>query len=133
MKKLIPLFLLALTFSSFAHASTLDDAISEELAPLLSNYFGDYQAQFEAVHVLTLEPGISKSNPILLIPPKSLEADSLQDCEEADSSIVCELAKKIEAFIKFNGITKGKVVLNIKVLQKKKLVKELKDIEVLSF
>lgn len=134
MKKIISVILLTLlSLCAFADESTLDDAISEKLAPLLSNYIGDHEAQFEAVLVTMVTPDLSNRTPVLLVPPVSLESDSLQDCEEKSSSLVCRLAQNIETFLKNGGITKGKIILDIKVFKDKKFVKEFKDVEVLSF
>jgi hypothetical protein len=133
MKKIITIFLISFSFSVLAQESSLDDSISENLAPLLSNYLRDYQARFEAVHVLPLSPGQSSTKPVFLLPVTSFNAASLQDCEENASSLVCQTAKAINAYVATYVVTKGKINLNITIFQNAKVVKEFKDIELLRF
>lgn len=135
MKKTLLLVLsLLFTFSASAQDS-LDDAMSEKLSPLLSNYLGDYGVSIQAEHVFFLAVGQPQTQtiPVLLLPAQVLKAESLQDCDENASSTVCKLAGAIKQYIQINNVTKGKITLDLKIYQSNKLVKDIKDVEVLSF
>lgn len=134
MKKFVGVVLsLLFSLSAYTKSSTLDDSMSEQLSPLLSNYIGDYQVVISAKHVFFVAGDILSTNPILLSAITDLKGESLQDCEENSSSLVCKLASAIENFIQVNGIKKGKVLLDITLFKKNEIKKEIKDIKVLSF
>jgi hypothetical protein len=126
------IILLFLTFTFAATAKeTLDDSISEILAPLLSNYVGDHQIRISAEYKLLQVPG---TLPIVLTTTSELTAESLQDCDEGSISLVCNLANSINNWLQSQKPTNGKVYLHIKLFNKTPTpVKEFKDIEVFSY
>jgi len=135
MKNFILTAVLLLTFPAWSADTSMDDEISERLAPVLSNYLGDYEVIIQIEHVFPLAEGKpeTKTIPISLIPAQTLTADSLQDCDENASSYVCSLAKSIKQYIDKTNANKGQIIFDIKIQQNKKLVKEFKNFEVFSF
>ncbi len=134
MKNLILIAVLLLSFSAWTADTSMDDEISERLAPVLSNYLGDHEIGIQLEHEFPLVVGKPETNrlPISLIPARTLTADSLQDCDENASSFVCGLADDIKQYINKTKADKGKIISTIKILQNKKLIKEIKDFEIFS-
>lgn len=135
MKTLIISAALLFNFTAWAADSSLDDAISEKLSPLLSNYIGDSSVSIQAEHIFFLasDQQQTKTIPVFLSPIQLIKAEGLQDCEENASSMVCQMAEAIEQYIKAQNTTRGKINLNLKIFKKSKLVKEISNVEVLSF
>ncbi len=133
MRTLTLLFSLTYSLISFAGPASLDDEISERLAPLLSNYLGSHSSRFEVFHLAALSDGIVTRTPVLLTPFTNLSAESLQDCDENSSSTVCGISKSIDTFIKQSGINKGTINLTVTVMKDNKPIKVFKDIEILKF
>ena len=60
MKTFIIIAVLFFNFPAWAEDSSLDDTISERLAPLVSNYVGDFGVSIQVEHVFSLAPGQTK-------------------------------------------------------------------------
>lgn len=134
MKTAALLLLIVFSTSSFSQSTTLDDSISEKLAPLLSNYLSDYAVQFQVTHYVKVVNDLQVSKPVLLVPPKTITAGDLQDCEENANSIVCSISKQINQYIQMNAVKSGRFVMDIKVMKDvSKPVQEFKSVEVYSF
>ncbi len=133
MKTAALLLLLVFSTTSFSQSTTIDDSISEKLAPLLSNYLSDYAVQIQVTHYLKVVNDLQVSKPVLLVPPKTITAGDLQDCEENATSLVCSIAKQINQYIQMNAVKTGKFVMDIKVMKDgTKPVQEFKAVEVYS-
>lgn len=134
MKTAALLLLLIFSTTSFSQSTTIDDSISDKLAPLLSNYLSDHSVQIQVTHVVKIGNDLNTSKPVLLVPPKSITAGDLQDCEENVTSLVCSISKQINQYIQANAVSSGKFVMDIKVLKDgSKPVQEFKAVEVYSF
>ena len=134
MKTAALLLLILFSTSSFSQSTTLDDSMSEKLAPLLSNYLRDYAVQFQVTHYVKVVNDLQVSKPVLLVPPKSITAGDLQDCEENATSLVCSISSQINQYIQTNAVKSGRFVMDIKVMKDgSKPVQEFKAVEVYSF